>query len=53
MPFTLGIEYGSSSMVNKQGNRGPRPSSAGRSGRSAAGTSELNWINNFKLATSK
>jgi hypothetical protein len=53
MPFTLGIEYGSSPTVNKQGNRGPKPSSVFHSGRSGGGSSELNWIYNFKLATSR
>ena len=53
MPFTLGIEYGSSPILNKQENRGPRPSSLFHSGRSGGGESELNWINNVKLATSK
>jgi hypothetical protein len=53
MPFAIGIEYGSSSIQNKQETRGPKPSSVFRSARSAGGASELNWINNFKLATSK
>lgn len=53
MPFAIGIEYGSSSMQNKQENRGPKPSSVFRPVRSGEGSSELNWINNFKLATSK
>ena len=54
MPFILGIEYGSLSVVNKQGeNRGPAPSSIFHSRSSGAGVSELQWINNVRLATSK
>jgi hypothetical protein len=53
MPFTLGIEYGSLPVMNKQENRGPKPSSIFRSGRSGGGASEVNWINNVKLASSK
>jgi hypothetical protein len=54
MPFILGIEYGSLPVVNKQGeNRGPAPSSIFHSRSSGAGASELHWINNVRLATSK
>ena len=54
MPFSIGIEYGSSPGLNKPAeNRGPAPSSAFRTARKRSGTSELNWINNVKLATSK
>jgi hypothetical protein len=54
MPFTLGIEYGSVPVLNKQGlNRGPAPSSIFRSGASHNGATKVSWINNVKLATSK
>jgi len=54
MAFTLGIEYGSIPALSKPGvNRGPAPSSGLRSGASRSGASELNWINNVKLASSK
>jgi hypothetical protein len=54
MPFILGIEYGSLAMTNQSGeNRGPAPSSIFHSHSSGAGESELHWINNVRLATSK
>lgn len=53
MPFTLGIEYGSSPTMNSQVNRGPKPSSVFRPRSSDSGSSEVNWIDNFKLASSK
>jgi hypothetical protein len=54
MPFTLGIEYGSSAVTNKQGeNRGPRPSSLFHTGSSGSDGTKLYWIHNVKLATSK
>jgi hypothetical protein len=54
MPFTLGIEYGSSAVINKQGeNRGPRPSSLFHSGSSGSDGAKLYWIHNVKLATSR
>jgi hypothetical protein len=54
MPFNLGIEYGSLPEMNMTGeNRGPAPSSAFRSVGTHGEASELNWINNVRLATSK
>lgn len=53
MPFTIGIEFGSPPTMNSQVNRGPKPSSVFRSGRSVSGSSEVNWMDNFKLASSK
>ncbi|MGC1391912.1 MAG: hypothetical protein WA816_12825 [Bacteroidales bacterium] len=54
MPFTLGIEYGSSAVINKQEvNRGPRPSSLFRSGSSGSDQTKLYWIHDVKLATSR
>jgi hypothetical protein len=54
MPFTLGIEYDSSAVINKQEvNRGPRPSSLFRSGSSGSDGTKLYWIHNIKLATSR
>jgi hypothetical protein len=54
MPFTIGIEYGSVPVINTQGrNSGPAPSFLNRSGGSGDGVSELNWINNVRLATPK
>lgn len=53
MPFTLGIEYGSVPLTGKtELNRGPSPSEV-RAAKSPHGASELNWINNVRLATSK
>ena len=53
MPFTLGIEYGSAPPAGKpELNRGPTPSEV-RAAKSSHGASELNWINNVRLATSK
>ena len=54
MPFILGIEYGSLSVTNKSGiNRGPAPSSIFHSRSSGMGGSELIWIKDVRLATSK
>jgi hypothetical protein len=54
MPFILGIEYGSLPATNKSGvNRGPAPSSIFHSGSSGKGGSELIWIKDVRLATSK
>jgi hypothetical protein len=54
MPFILGIEYGSLAMTNQSGeNRGPAPSSVFHSRSSGTGASELHWITDIKLATSK
>lgn len=54
MPFILGIEYGSLPVTNKSGvNRGPAPSSIFHSGSSGKGGSELIWIKDVRLATSK
>jgi hypothetical protein len=53
MPFTLGIEYGSAPPAGKpELNRGPSPSEV-RAGKSPHGASELFWISNVRLATSK
>lgn len=54
MPFILGIEYGSLPVTNKsEVNRGPVPSSIFHSGSSGKGGSELIWIKDVRLATSK
>jgi hypothetical protein len=54
MPFILGIEYGSLPAANKSGvNRGPAPSSIFHSRSSGMGGSELIWIKDVRLATSK
>jgi hypothetical protein len=54
MPFTLGIEYGSRQLTNKEGqSRGPAPSSIFRPAGSGKGAPELTWINSVTLATSK
>jgi hypothetical protein len=54
MPFNLGIEYGSLPLANQPGvNRGPAPTSIFHSKPSGGGTTELCWINDVKLATSK
>ncbi len=54
MPFTLGIEYGSLSLINNSGvNRGPAPASVFRSGKSGKNAPETFWINNVTLAASK
>ena len=54
MPFILGIEYGSLPVTNKSDvNRGPAPSSMFHSGSSGKGGSELIWIKDVRLATSK
>jgi hypothetical protein len=54
MPFTLGIEYGSLSLINKSGvNRGPAPASVFRPGKSGKNAPETFWINNVTLAASK
>jgi len=53
MPFIFGIEYGSLPVNKPAENRGPAPSSVFHSHSSGAGASELYWINNVKLATSK
>lgn len=54
VPFNLGIEYGSLPVTNKsEVNRGPAPSSIFHSGSSGKGGSELIWIKDVRLATSK
>jgi hypothetical protein len=54
MPFILGIEYGSLPLTNKTGvNRGPAPSSIFHSGSAGKGGSELIWIKDVRLATSR
>jgi hypothetical protein len=54
MPFTMGIEYGSRQLTNKEGqSRGPAPSSIFRHADSGKGAPEITWINNVTLATSK
>ena len=54
MPFILGIEYGSLPVTNRsEVNRGPAPSSIFHSGSSGKGGSELIWIKDVRLATSK
>jgi hypothetical protein len=54
VPFNLGIEYGYLPVTNKsEVNRGPAPSSIFHSGSSGKGGSELIWIKDVRLATSK
>jgi hypothetical protein len=53
MPFFMGIEYGSLPVTNKSVNRGPAPSSIFRSGASGSVGSELIWIKDVRLASSK
>jgi hypothetical protein len=53
MPFFMGIEYGSLPVTSNSVNRGPAPSSIFHSGSSGRGGSELIWIKDVRLATSK
>ena len=54
MPFILGIEYGSLTVTNNSGpKRGPAPKSIFHSGSAGRGGSELIWIKDVRLATSR
>jgi hypothetical protein len=54
MPFNLGIELGSLNLANTSGpSRGPAPKSIFHSGSAGRGGSELIWIKDIRLATSK
>ena len=53
MPFFMGIEYGSLPITNNSVNRGPAPSSIFHSGSPGRGGSELIWIKDVRLASSK
>jgi hypothetical protein len=54
MPFMLGIEYGFLPATNQSGgNRGPAPSSVFHSRPTGSGASEIHWITDIRLATSK
>jgi len=54
MPFILGIEYGSLTVTNNSWpSRGPAPNSVFHSGSAGRGGSELIWIKDIRLATSR
>ena len=54
MPFNLGIEYGSLTETKNSGpNRGPAPNSIFHSGSAGRGGSDLIWIRDVRLATSR
>lgn len=54
MPFSLGFEYGSLNATNNSGpSRGPAPNTLFHSGSAGRGGSELIWIKDVRLATSK